>query len=225
MAPAVSSLCSCITIFAYPLIQILSGIDTTLILVLRHPNAIVSVLSNRIVWQINDQYDADVERMTEEDWQMFARDHPNAAIPRFDVSDLGTRPLDAAWDVNAARTRWNDVDQMGTYLDQQRRESGAIINAEPDPIDLATLANEQRAIFENYVSAYSKILAGEAIPQMLLNIDGTAGCGKTYLIHAICQELRRMAAEHGEPKLKIAVFTSAYVIMAVTGWLYYRPAF
>ncbi|KAJ7434964.1 hypothetical protein B0H11DRAFT_1756738, partial [Mycena galericulata] len=147
----------------------------------------------------DEETNPDVERMTEEDWQMFARDHPNAAIPRFDVSDLGTRPLDAAWDVNAARTRWNDVDQMGTYLDQQRRESGAIINAEPDPIDLATLANEQRAIFENYVSAYSKILAGEAIPQMLLNIDGTAGCGKTYLIHAICQELRRMAAEHGEP--------------------------
>ncbi|KAJ7769637.1 hypothetical protein DFH07DRAFT_714431, partial [Mycena maculata] len=147
----------------------------------------------------DEETNPDVEAMTEEDWQIFARDHPNAAIPRFDDSDLGTRPLDAAWDVNAARTRWNDVDQMGTYLDQQRRESGAIINGQPNPVNLTTLANEQRAIFEEYVAVYSKILAGEAVPQLLFNIDGTAGCGQTYLIHAICQELRRMATARGEP--------------------------
>jgi hypothetical protein len=76
----------------------------------------------------DEETSPDVEGMTEEDWQIFARDHPHAAIPTFGVSDLGTRPLDAAWDVNAARTQWNDVDQMGTYLDQQRREAGAIIN-------------------------------------------------------------------------------------------------
>lgn len=36
---------------------------------------------------------------------------------------------------------------------------------------------------------------------MRLNVDGTAGCGKTYLVRAICQELRRrrIATDHGQP--------------------------
>jgi hypothetical protein len=35
---------------------------------------------------------------------------------------------------------------------------------------------------------------------MLFNIDGSTGCGKTYLIHAICQQLRAMATSaHGKP--------------------------
>ncbi|KAK7049008.1 hypothetical protein R3P38DRAFT_3175258 [Favolaschia claudopus] len=53
----------------------------------------------------DDDVNPDLEDMTEEDWQMFARDHPNAAIPVFDASDLGTRPLDAAWDPQATRNR------------------------------------------------------------------------------------------------------------------------
>jgi hypothetical protein len=147
----------------------------------------------------DEDVNPDVERMTEEDWQMFARDHPNAAIPRFEVSDLGTRPLDAAWDPDAARTRWNDVNEISTYLDAQRREAGVLIDNPPNPIDIATLAGEQRAIFDRYVAEYSKILNGEEGSQILLNIDGTAGCGKTYLIHAICQELRRMSTAHDKP--------------------------
>jgi ATP-dependent DNA helicase PIF1 len=34
---------------------------------------------------------------------------------------------------------------------------------------------------------------------MKLNIDGTAECGKSYLIQAICQELRRIAKENCQP--------------------------
>jgi ATP-dependent DNA helicase PIF1 len=40
---------------------------------------------------------------------------------------------------------------------------------------------------------------------MLFNIDGTAGCGKTYLIAAICQGLRNLASMHHQPDL-IRVF-------------------
>jgi len=49
------------------------------------------------------------------------------------------------------------------------------------------------------MNAYAKILADEEPPQMLLNIDGTAGCGKTYLITAIFQGLRTLADEHDQP--------------------------
>lgn len=66
-------------------------------------------------------------------------------------------------------------------------------------VNIDTLANEQQNIFNKYIQAYTHILAGEQVPQILLNIDGTTGCGKTYLIHAICQELQWMAEENGKP--------------------------
>ncbi|KAL1725165.1 hypothetical protein EV714DRAFT_221874, partial [Schizophyllum commune] len=47
--------------------------------------------------------------------------------------------------------------------------------------------------------AFTRILDGEDVPPMLFNIDGAAGCGKTYLISTICWKLRTMAAERGVP--------------------------
>ena len=49
---------------------------------------------------------------------------------------------------------------------------------------------------------YSNILAhneNDDPPQILFNIDGTAGCGKTYVIAAICQRLRDLAHQHDQP--------------------------
>jgi hypothetical protein len=53
---------------------------------------------------------------------------------------------------------------MGTYLDDQRREAGATANNLPDAVDVNTLADEQRTIFDKYVTACTKILAGERVP-------------------------------------------------------------
>jgi hypothetical protein len=39
--------------------------------------------------------------------------------------------------------------------------------------------NSAQYTTSTYVAAYTKILAGERVPQMLLNIDGTAGCGNS----------------------------------------------
>lgn len=49
------------------------------------------------------------------------------------------------------------------------------------------------------MDAYKKILLDKNPPQMLFIIDGTAGCGKTYLIAAICQGLRELADLHDQP--------------------------
>lgn len=91
---------------------------------------------------------------------------------------------------------------MATYLNDLRRDNagGAAIDAEV--INLETLEVEQCTILDRYVDAYMHILHGgdaEAdLPPLLMNIDGMAGCGKTYLICAICQELRQMASAAGE---------------------------
>ncbi|KAK7049038.1 hypothetical protein R3P38DRAFT_3175294 [Favolaschia claudopus] len=90
---------------------------------------------------------SDVLDMTEEDWQIFARDQLNAAVPQFGVSDLGVRPLYPTWNPDAARTRWESIAQMGRYHEQQKREAGAAFEDIPAHIDIDTLAAEQRAIF------------------------------------------------------------------------------
>ena len=75
---------------------------------------------------------------------------------------------------------------------------------------LTRLPQEQRKVFDVFTGTYTKILAGESPQQLLLNIDGTSGCGKTYLIRAICQELRRMAREdYKEDPIRVVAPTGA----------------
>ncbi|KAM5545681.1 hypothetical protein V8D89_000719 [Ganoderma adspersum] len=144
--------------------------------------------------------DPDEMLMEEADWQLYAHLFPNAALPTFDASDLGHRPVDQGWDVDEARARWANVDRMASYIADQRREAAEEVESNDDmaaPIDVETLEQEQLAVFQRFIETYTKILQQEPVEPMQLNIDGTTGCGKTYLIRAICQELRRMAIDHG----------------------------
>ncbi len=172
------------------------------------PDTLRDLLNDRPSAADEDNEDEDVEPdpdaflMDEADWQMFAQLYPGAALPEFDSSDLGRRPIDTGWNIEEAHERWNDIDKMASYIAEQRRLAGEEFNNEEEStveVDVSTLEQEQKDIFDLYLSTYKKILQGENVEPTLLNIDGTAGCGKTYLIRAICQELRQMAREAGEP--------------------------
>ncbi len=172
------------------------------------PDTLRSLLNDRPSAADEDDEDEDVEPdpdaflMDEADWQMFAQLYPGAALPEFDSSDLGRRPIDDGWNIEEAHERWNDIDKMASYIAEQRRLAGDEFNNEEEStveVDVSTLEQEQKDIFDLYLSTYKQILQGENVEPTLLNIDGTAGCGKTYLIRAICQELRQMAREAGEP--------------------------
>ena len=134
--------------------------------------------------------------MEEDDWQACARLCPTDDIPLYGVDDLGRRSIDDGWDIEASRANWHDVDLLSSWIDEQKREAQE--QEIVPPIDITTLEGEQWAILEEYVNAYKEILEDKEPRQLLLNVDGTAGCGKTYLIRAICQELHRMATEHDE---------------------------
>lgn len=147
-----------------------------------------------------DVVNEDIQEMDEADWQVYSRLHPNGNMPVFGFDDLGRRPIDESWDVDVARSRWPNVHCMATYLQEQKRTYTA-----PDEDDLAhsefnleSLAEEQRRIFDIYVDTYQKILRREVVSPQYFNIDGSAGSGKTFLIRAICQTLRRLARQHNE---------------------------
>ena len=84
-------------------------------------------------------------------------------------------------------------------------------------VNINSLTQEQRKVLEVFTETYTKILAGKSPPQFLLNIDGTAGCGKTYLISAICQELCRMARENDQPDPIRVVAPSGVAALNISG--------
>jgi hypothetical protein len=149
----------------------------------------------------DDDVNPDVGEMNEADWQAWARLRPGNAIPLYAACDVGRRPVDDGWDIDTARGRWNNIDLLSSWIDEQKRE--APLHEDDAPrININTLEAEQRTICDKYVAAYSEILTrreNNDPPQTLFNIDGTAGCGKTYLIAAICQCLRDLASQHGHP--------------------------
>jgi Cdc6-like AAA superfamily ATPase len=57
------------------------------------------------------------------------------------------------------------------------------------------ILEEQHAVWHFFCLTYSGILCGLNPKQNLIHVNGSAGCGKTYLIDAICQELRDMAED------------------------------
>ena len=150
----------------------------------------------------DEEINVELAEMDEADWQVYTRLFPNTSLPAFTKDDIGHRPLDDGWDLLAAHQQWENVNRMAAYITEQKREieeqHGLQDNEGNTLVDLSTLADEQKQVFDRFVDAYKATLDGTVLPSLRLNIDGTAGCGKTYLIRAICQELRRLAHEAGK---------------------------
>jgi ATP-dependent exoDNAse (exonuclease V) alpha subunit len=89
---------------------------------------------------------------------------------------------------------------MQSYVDDAKKEAGDTLMPDQAPkrINMSTLEEEQHAVWHFLCSTYSEILCGLNPEQNLIHVDGSAGCGKTYLIDAICQELRDMAEDEEE---------------------------
>lgn len=86
-------------------------------------------------------------------------------MPIFGVDDLGQRPIDDSWDLQAARSRWSNIDHMATYIQEQKRT----YNTPPGdrlahaPFDLHSLAAEQRQILDLYLATYKLIIEGQPV--------------------------------------------------------------
>ncbi|KAJ6469347.1 hypothetical protein C8R45DRAFT_1105213 [Mycena sanguinolenta] len=135
----------------------------------------------------------------DEDWQIFAQAFPNAPIHQVESGDLGTRPMDDTWDLEAAHDgRWANIELMRSYIDEVKKEAtAAIADQNAKRIDVATLAPKQHEIWDFIRATYMDTLGGNP-EQQLFQVDGSAGYGKTYLIHAICQELRDIGGDRDE---------------------------
>jgi hypothetical protein len=102
--------------------------------------------------------------------------HLALAVPSFTVNDLGRRPLDQGWDIHASRARWNDVEKLASYVDEQRRNIG-VEDDTPEPVDVGSLTPEQRELFDSYIGTYRRILGWTSEPPHVLTAT-TSGHGR-----------------------------------------------
>ena len=149
-----------------------------------------------------EETDEDEEERVVWDWHDLAGRGPRTQPVGY--GRLGKRDIDIEFDWNHNFTSVEDFRHCEAYLETQKQQTD-IPDNDPD-VDIANLVDNQRRIFLRVVDHYRRILAGEDPPPFRLNIDGTAGTGKSYLIDAITKKLNEMAREHGHrsPIIRVA---------------------
>jgi hypothetical protein len=70
------------------------------------------------------------------------------------------------------------------------------IDSSPQPLN-----REQRTLYNVVVDQYSKELAFDRPSQLLLNVDGVAGSGKTFTLLKTCARIQELAKQAGKQNL------------------------
>jgi ATP-dependent DNA helicase PIF1 len=156
-----------------------------------------------------DQDEEEFEESEEEEGERIIRDWHDLASrgPRTEpdpFSRLGKRDIDIEYDWHGGFINMDDLRHCESYLETQKRQID-VFDEIPN-VDIANLVDNQQRIFNRVIDHYSRTLAGENLPPFRINVDGTAGTGKSYLIDAITKALNGLAQEHGQksPILRVA---------------------
>ena len=145
--------------------------------------------------------DLENEESETEDWQELARRDPGT---RSTHSRLGQRDIDRDFDWKASYNVYgtDNIKIAENYIDEQKRQIEIFDEEIPD-VDISKLIGNQRRIFLKVISHYQQILPERNPPPLTINIDGTAGTGKSFLISAITKTLNNLASERGHMSLII----------------------
>lgn len=117
--------------------------------------------------------------------------------PRARVTQLGHREKDILHDWLASKAYPINLEDMKTYIDQCRR----VVDVKPAPQTLgdagdpSILNSEQRKMFDRVLDHY----LSSSKSQLLLQIDGGAGTGKSLCIDMISKHIYYHAAQYNQP--------------------------
>jgi hypothetical protein len=130
------------------------------------------------------------------DFEAYAQRRPNYDLSQLDGLDgLGTRHLDRAYDWSPHVGKYNINSEDWSRL---RAE-----NPIEQTVDVSSSARslnlEQHKLYDIVVNQYTQELSSPVLPQqLLLNVDGVAGSGKTYTLLKICARLQDLAFRAGK---------------------------
>ncbi|KAF1986139.1 hypothetical protein K402DRAFT_304358, partial [Aulographum hederae CBS 113979] len=143
--------------------------------------------------QDNDEFENEEQEETQfsAGFEDLAAQRPGDDRTRIEDPDLlGHRNLDRAYDWNQHCGNHSDIDlefwknkkaEVGTLVEDEQPFSQSIVD---------DLNAKQLTVYTTVIQQYERILADEDPSQLLLNIDGAAGSGKSHLIHAISSSLK-----------------------------------
>lgn len=152
--------------------------------------------------ELSDDDDSEPEEEVEDeqplaDFEAFARRRPQEDFTTINLLDsLGTREMDRSynWSMHAGRYEilpdiWEQVKAANPITQVVTTDSS------PNPLN-----TEQRKLYDTVVNHYAQELAVDTpLPrQLLLNVDGIAGSGKTFTLLKICACIQELATEAGK---------------------------
>lgn len=151
-------------------------------------------------------------------WMMEAARGPNARVEA-NISRLGSRDIDMAYNWHANAPPSPEIEVLKTWLNRTVRETGGATNAmDIEEVDYRTLQGPQRDVFLQVMAYYKALAKGLPVEPLRINIDGTAGTGKSYLIAAISTGLRDLALEEGFPDPCVRLAPTGIAAFNIRGW-------
>ncbi len=127
------------------------------------------------------------------DFEAYARRRPNHDLGQLDGLDgLGTRHLDRAYDWGPHVGKYSlDSEDWSRLRAENPIEQAVNVSSSAGSLNL-----EQRKLYDIVINQYTQELSSLALPQqLLLNVDGVAGSGKTYTLLKICAQLQDLALQ------------------------------
>jgi ATP-dependent exoDNAse (exonuclease V) alpha subunit len=142
-----------------------------------------------------DQANADKE-LPLADFEAFARRRPQEDFTRLELGGLGAREMDCSYDWTLHVGRYELYPENWEQM-KAENPTTQVVALDPSPLPLNL---EQRKLYDTVVTQYSRelSLASPPPPQLLLNVDGVAGSGKTFTLLKTCARLQELATEAGK---------------------------
>jgi hypothetical protein len=107
-----------------------------------------------------------VMEMQEEDWQLWASLRPNQEISLYAPEDIGRRPMDDGWDLEASNARWEHINQMSTWIDSMKLTTKTTFRMSTSK---PLYRSNEKCLTHMFTGTNIKILAGESPTQFRWN--------------------------------------------------------
>ncbi|KJK73474.1 hypothetical protein H634G_11287 [Metarhizium anisopliae BRIP 53293] len=144
-----------------------------------------------------DEFEQEVhdEPVAVEDWHELARMLPDRPLEEEDIDVLGRRDIDVNYDWTPHVGRYTNEDILrGNYWKRRKAESSFSLDVEHQPLEARDSLNaEQRLVYDTVMDHFLT----QDRSQLLLNVDGGGGTGKSYLINLLSAHLQAATGGRG----------------------------